>query len=73
MVFDAAMRTPLSRGWTRGMAMVLSLCAGLALAGCSGKDEHSVVGKWQSGNDLMVTFGKDGYMTKQQGISSEQM
>jgi len=75
MVFDAAMRTPLSRGWKRGMATTLSLllCAGLALAGCSGKDEHSVLGKWQSGNDLMVSFGKDGYMTKQQGITTEQM
>jgi hypothetical protein len=69
MVFHAAMRMPVIKRW----AGALALCVGLALAGCSGKPEQSIVGKWQRGNDVMVTFTKDGYMIKQEGINTDQM
>jgi hypothetical protein len=69
MVSHAAMRTPAIKRWAGAVA----LCAGLALAGCSQKDEHSIVGKWQRGNDVMVTFTKDGDMIKQSGINTDAM
>ncbi len=52
---------------------VLTICLGLALAACSSKDTNSIVGKWAKGNDTIFTFTKDGMMTKQEGITTEEM
>jgi hypothetical protein len=55
------------------LVRTLSICLGLALAACSAKDENGVVGKWAKGNDTIFTFTKDGTMTKQEGINTEEM
>jgi hypothetical protein len=69
MVFHAAMTNATGRRW----AWAVILCAGLALGGCSPKQENSVVGKWAKGNDTIVTFTADGKVINQAGISTEEM
>jgi hypothetical protein len=51
----------------------LAVCLGLALAACSPEETKSIVGKWAKGNDTIFTFTKDGTMTKQEGITTEDM
>ncbi len=69
IVFHPAMTKPNRGRWV----WALAVCAGLALAGCSSKTENSIVGKWAKGNDTIFTFTKDGTMTKQEGITTEEM
>jgi hypothetical protein len=69
VVFHLAMTKP-----TRNrLVCALAICAGLALVACSSKDGNSIVGKWAKGNDSIFTFTKDGKMTKQEGITTEEM
>jgi hypothetical protein len=69
LVFHPAMSRPTRSQWV----CALAICAGLALAACSSKPENSIVGKWAKGNDTIFTFTKDGTMTKQEGITTEEM
>jgi hypothetical protein len=55
------------------LVSALTVCLGLALGACSSKQENSIVGKWAKGNDTIFTFSKDGTMTKQEGINTEEM
>jgi len=64
---------PMTKPTRSQLVCALTVCLGLAIAACSPKDEHSIVGKWAKGNDTIFTFTKDGTMTKQEGITTEEM
>jgi hypothetical protein len=53
--------------------LALAICLGLALGACSSKEGQGIVGKWARGNDAIFTFTKDGRMTKQEGINTDEM
>jgi hypothetical protein len=64
---------PMTKPARSQLVCALTVCLGLALAACSSKDTNGVVGKWAKGNDTIFTFTKDGKMTKQEGITTEEM
>jgi hypothetical protein len=50
----------------------LAVCAGLTLAACSNPVDR-IVGKWASGNDIIVTFTKEGKVIRQEGATTDEM
>jgi hypothetical protein len=49
---------------------VFAIIAGLLIAGCSGKSENNIVGKWktsQGGDEATITFTKDGKVIDEEG------
>jgi hypothetical protein len=64
---------PMTKPTRSQLVCVLTVCLGLALAACSPKEANGIVGKWAKGNDTIFTFTKDGTMTKQEGITTEEM